>query len=150
MPKAHAAVAEHRVVLPQAFGALLELGLVDLEFLPQRFELIRGVGHELMQRRVEQADDDRQAVQGFHGRLDVVLDEGEELVQGRFALLHGLAHDHLAQQEERFVGALAVEHVLGAEEADALGAEFHGLPGVLRRVGVGADLQHAHRRRRAS
>ncbi len=54
----------------------------------------------------------------------------------------GLAQDHLAQEEQRLVGALAVEHVLGAEQADALGAEVAGHLGVLRRVGVGA---HAHR-----
>ncbi len=73
-----------------------------------------------------------QAVQGFHRRLDVVLHEREELGQRSLALLHGLAHDHLAQQEERLVGAFAVEHVLGAEQADAFGAELDGLLRVLR------------------
>ena len=39
--------------------------------------------------------------------------------------------------------ALAVEHVLDAEEADALGAELARPVRVLGRVGVGADLQAA-------
>ena len=38
---------------------------------------------------------------------------------------------------------LAEEHVLGAAQADALGAELAGLGGVGRGVGVGADLQLA-------
>ena len=36
------------------------------------------------------------------------------------------------------------EHVLGAAQADAFGAEFAGFAGVLRRVGVGADAEAAH------
>ena len=40
--QAHAAVTEHRVVLAQALGALLELRVVDLEFLAQGFELVLG------------------------------------------------------------------------------------------------------------
>ena len=35
------------------------------------------------------------------------------------------------------------EHVLGAAEADALGAELAGLAGILGRVGVGAHPQAA-------
>ena len=54
-----------------------------------------------------------------------------------------LAKDHFPQQEQRLVGALAVEHVFGAEQADALGAEQPGDLGVFRRVGVGAHAQRA-------
>ena len=88
--------------------------------------LFLALRHELVQRRIEQADGDRQAVHGFQGRLDVALDEREELGQRFAALLGGLAEDHLAQQEERLIAALAVEHVLGAEQADAFGAEGAG------------------------
>ena len=54
-----------------------------------------------------------------------------------------LRHDHLAEEEERLLGILAVEHVLGAEEADAFGAESSALCGVFGRVGVGADAELA-------
>ena len=41
------------------------------------------------------------------------------------------------------IRSLAEEHVLGAAQADALGAELAGLGGVRRGVGVGADLERA-------
>ena len=73
----------------------------------------------------------------------LALDEREQLGQGGLALVDRLAEDHLPQQEQRLVGAGAVEHVLGAEQPDALGAELPGHLGVLRRVGVGAHAQRA-------
>ena len=47
----------------------------------------------------------------------------------------------LRKEEERLVGAFAVEHVLGAEQADAFGAELQRLLRVLRRVGVRAHAE---------
>ena len=73
----------------------------------------------------------------------------EDLFLGGLAGLLGLGRlglllrDHLPQQEQRLVGALAVEHVLGAEQADALGAEAAGHLGVVGRVGVGPHAQRA-------
>ena len=60
----------------------------------------------------------------------LALDEGEQLGQGGLALVDRLAEDHLPQQEQRLVGARAVEHVLGAEQPDAFGAEVAGDLGV--------------------
>ena len=51
-----------------------------------------------------------------------------------------VGQDHLPHVDD----PLALEeHVLGAAQADALGAERTGLDGVLGRVGVGADLERA-------
>ena len=51
-----------------------------------------------------------------------------------------VGEDHLAHRED----AVALEeHVLGAAEADALGAEVARRARVVRRVGVGADLELA-------
>ena len=107
-----------------------------------------------------QPDDDRQAVHRLEDALEVALLEHLELahrgVEGRHGLLlrgreraaagglrlgpgrvagdeDGAAHDLQAI-------ALA-EHVLGAAEADALGAVAAGLLGLLGLVGVGP---HAH------
>jgi len=63
---------------------------------------------------------------------------GRDLRAGLWPGVAGRGEDHPAAGG----GAGAVEeHVLGAGEADALGAERHGLGGLLRVVGVGADLQ---------
>ena len=47
---------------------------------------------------------------------------------------------------DALLGVLEIleEHVLGAAEADAFGAHFAGLAGVLRRVGIGAHAEAAH------
>ena len=65
------------------------------------------------------------------------------MASAAFRVLERLGEDHLAHR----VDAVAFEeHVLGAAEADADGAERDGVRGLLRRVGVGADA-HARRLR---
>ncbi len=59
----------------------------------------------------------------------------------RSALVCG--DDHAAQLLEGRIRALAVEHVLGAEQADALGTEGARTGRILGGVGVGADAQAA-------
>ena len=103
-----------------------------------------------MERRVQQTEHDRLAVHHAERVLDGGLHEGLELGQGGLALLVGVAEDHLAELGQREFAVAAVEHVLDAEQADALGAELEGAGGVLRGVGVGADTElavlvaHAH------
>ena len=121
---------------------LISAGLMPSD-VASSFCLAGVLRHELVQRRIEQADRDRQAVHRFQRGLDALLDEREQFGQRRLPLVDRLAQDHLPQQEQRLVGARAVEHVLGAEQADALGAELAGHLGVFRRVGVGADAQRA-------
>jgi hypothetical protein len=66
---------------------------------------------------------------------------GEELGQRDLAGLLGLGQDHLAHR----VDAVALEeHVLGAGQADAGGAEGDRVARLLGRVGVGADLEPGH------
>ena len=66
-----------------------------------------------------------------------------EFVEGGAAFLLAAREDHLAEFEEGRLGPFAVEHVLGAHQADAFGPECPGLAGVLRRVGVGPHSQAA-------
>ncbi len=98
------------------------------------------VGQELVQRRVEQADGHRQAGHGPEDAVEVLALEGQQLGQVLLALGGVLGHDHVAHMRQT---VLLHEHVLGAAEADALGPELAGLPGVLGRVGVGAHAQAA-------
>jgi hypothetical protein len=65
---------------------------------------------------------------------------GEEFGERLFAIVGLLGQDHLAHG----IDAIAFEeHVFGAAEADAGGAEGDGVGGLLGGVGVGADLEAA-------
>ena len=85
---------------------------------------------ELVQRRVEQADGDGQAVHRLEDADEVRLLErlelGERRLAGRPRRRRGSSSRMAAMR------SLAEEHVLGAAEADPLGAELAGLGGVRR------------------
>ena len=77
------------------------------------------VGEELVQRRVEEPDGDRQAVHGLEDLDEVGPLERQQLVEDLLALLVGLGEDEVLDEQAAF----AEEHVLGAAQADALGPE---------------------------
>ena len=133
-------------------GAAGVLGPGDLD------ELLLEVGQELVQRRVDQPDDDRQAVHRPEDALEVALLERLELghrgveaadrlgvvVAQRLAgRLPGLGPGGLARDEDRVTHDLQslalAEHVLGAAQPDALRPVAAGLGGLLGLVGVGPD-----------
>ena len=93
-----------------------------------------------MQRRVEQADRHRQAVHDLEQSREIGTLHRQDLGQGGAALRFGVGEDHLAHGDD---AVIVEEHVFGAAQADALGAEFARDAGVVRRVGVGAHLQAA-------
>ena len=121
-------------------------------------QLLLEVGQELVQRRVDEADDHGQAVHGLEDALEVALLEDLQLGHRGVELADGMAVvgvERLAGSQPRLgprgdVGdedgaahdlqplALA-EHVLGAAEADALGAVGARQGGLLGLVGVGPD-----------
>ena len=91
-----------------------------------------------MQRRVEQADRDGQAVHRLED-AEVVADlDVEQLRELGVALVLVLGEDVVLDDHL----PLAEEHVLGAAQADALRAELAAERSVVGGVGVGA---HAHR-----
>ena len=140
--EADAAVAHHRIGLVQVFAALLDVRHRDAQRLAQLGLLLGALRHEFVQRRVEEADRHRQAFHRLQRAFQGGLDERVEFVQGGLALRGGIAENHFAQVEQGLIGTLAIEHVLGTDQADPFGAEAAGYPGVLSGVGVGA---HAHR-----
>ena len=96
------------------------------------------VRQELVQRRIEQADGGRETLEGLEDAGEVLALIGEELGEGLLPVGHVVGEDHFAHG----VDAVALEeHVLGAGEADAGGAERDGVSGLLRGVGIGADGQ---------
>ena len=130
--EAAAARAQHRVHLAERRDALAH---------PVAGRLVLG-RQELVQRRVEQPDRDRKPCHRREHRLEVGLLEGQEPVERRPAGGLVLGQDHLLDDREPL---LAEEHVLGAAEADSLGAEPAGALGVDRRVRVRAHAEQAER-----
>ena len=124
----------------QAGDDLVQVLDGQAHFLGQLFDVLRVGRDELVEGRIEQTDGDRAALHGLVDGLKVSLLDRLELGQRLFALLRGLGDDHLAHG----LDAVSLkEHMLGTAQADALGAEGGSLLGVVRGVGVGADLQLA-------
>ena len=89
-----------------------------------------------MKRRIEQADDHIATGHGLEHRQEVLGLNLEQVGQG--LLLHGL----IIGQDEALddVLAIAQEHVLGAAQADGLGAKLECERGILGVVGVDAHM----------
>ena len=93
-----------------------------------------------MQRRVEQAHGDRQPVHGGQDGDEVLALDEAQLLERLGLLGRRLGQDHAAHDGQ---AVLAEEHVLGAAQADALGAEPARVGGVVAGVGVGPHGQVA-------
>ncbi len=76
-----------------------------------------------MQRRVEQADGDRQPLHLAEEAEEVPLLHRQDLGQSALAAFEVFGEDHLAHRHDPLPFE---EHVLGAAQADPLGAELAG------------------------
>jgi hypothetical protein len=141
-PEAHAAQPQHRVGLVQPLhrgeqslglrvGFPPRLGHRDLD------GQLRAVGQELVQRRVEQPDRDRQSVHRGEQRDEVGPLQRQQLRERRLPL-GGVLGQHQPFDQH---AALAQEHVLGAAQPDALCAHVPRAGGVLGGVGIGAHAE---------
>ena len=140
MPSRTATRAEHRVRLAPGLRGTQELATFVVELaLGVADEQLLDVGEELVQRRVEQADGDGQAVHRLEDALEVGALELLELVE------RGLLGRFVGREDEALDDRqpVAEEHVLGAAEPDALGAEAARHLRVVREVGVGAHAERA-------
>ena len=134
MPSRQPRRPEHRVHLLQAVArsAGASAGAI-FSSRGERLDLRGSLGQELVQRRVEQPDGDRVALHGAEDGLEVAALHRQQLGQRPLPPGRVLGDDHLPHGDE----PVAVEeHVLGAAEADALGAEVAAPVRVGRRVGV--------------
>ena len=155
----HGVLLVHRLDGRQQLAVLGRGGVAGARHLDQ---LVLEVGQELVERRVDEPDHHGQTVHGLEDALEVALLEhlqlGHRGVEGGHRLgvvgVQGLAggtpvlgprggagHEDGAAHDLEPV-ALA-EHVLGAAEADALGAVAARLGGLLWLVGVGPDAHAA-------
>eukprot|EP00955_Chlamydomonas_euryale_P078191 363104-Chlamydomonas_euryale.AAC.1 len=143
--KAAAAQAHHRVGLAQALQACVHnVGLhtqLSGNLLAQIAERRALMREEFVQRWVQQADGDRQAVHGVEDALEVftlvLLQLLEGVGLGWGVQLHRRNHAPHGRDALR----RAEEHVLRACQANALGAVGTRHLCVLGRVGVGPHLQ---------
>ena len=136
--QAAAAQAEHRVVLVQVVDRVGHGLGRDAELLGDLFLALGVVRQELVQRRVEGADGDRPLAHHPEDAGEVAALDGQELGEGLLALFTSGGQDHLAHGDD---AVAAEEHVLGAAQADALGAEGDRVGRLVGLVGVGADEQ---------
>ena len=135
-----AAMAEHRIHFVQLVDAVLDLGRRDAKFLGRLRLALGFVRQEFVQRRIEQADRDGQAVHRLEDADEVLALVRQQVLQSGSAFFFRLREDH----GPHVLDAVAFEeHVLGAAQADALGAELASPLGVVRRIGVRADLHRA-------
>ena len=93
-----------------------------------------------MERRVKEADGNRQSAHCAEDALKVLPLHRQQLGQRGFSLLDGFGDDHFAHRCDA-VGVK--EHMLRAAESHALRAEGNCLLRVFGRVGVGAHAQGA-------
>ncbi len=148
--QAASAQSEHGVLLVQLLhprqqrAQFLELGRAGLgvfQVLDLHHQIL-ALGQELVQRRIDGADGDRQRLHGLEEADKVGALHGQQLLERRAAILLVVGQDHGAHVLDAVFGK---EHVLGAAQADAFGAEQASLLGVARNVGVGANPQPADR-----
>src|ERR1035437_101559 len=159
-----AAMAQHGVELVELFHPLEQLGDDGLEVLDLGAELhvlgyqlallldigvrqdshvhhqVFALGEELVERRIERADDHREAVHGGEEAGEILALHGEELQQGLAAALFVARQNHGLHVLDAVLGE---EHVLGAAQSDAFGAELARHFGVARDIGVGAHAELA-------
>ena len=78
-------------------------------------------GQELVQRRIDSAHGNRQAVHSLENAHEIGALHRKQLLERRPAILLVVGQDHGLHQRDAVLGE---EHVLGAAEADAFGAEL--------------------------
>jgi hypothetical protein len=134
------AEAEHRIELVQFARALGKPASVGAHGPRDFGDLALRLREKFMQWRIEKPDGHRQAVHDGEQFDEVGALHRQQLGQRRTSRFLVLGENHLAHRADAI---LLEEHMLGAAQPDALGAEFDGSLRVRRRVGVGAHFQLA-------
>ena len=93
---------------------------------------------EFVDGRIQQTDRHRSRCHDLEDALEVLALHRQQLVQCLLPVFGAVGDDHLDDNRQPF---RIVEHALGAAQADPHGTVFQCPVGVLRRVGVGHDLQ---------
>ena len=134
-----AAVSQHRVEFGQRLDLLDDLLERDMHILSQFALLLLEVRNELVQRRIEQSHRNRIALHNLEQTFEVAALHREQLGQSHATAGLIVGQNHLANGLDTVA---LEEHVLGTAQADTLGAECEGLFCILRRIGIGTNLQY--------
>ena len=137
-PQPVAAKAQHGVELVQLLYALANLLHFNPHFLRQQVLRSMVVRQEFVQRRVEEADRRRRPLEFRKDSDEVCSLKRQQLGQRPFPVILVLGQNHLAHD----VDTISLEeHVLGAAESYAGGAEGDRIGSLLRGIGIRAHLQ---------
>ena len=133
---------------------LIELRIQQLEGFRQFFQRLQGIAQvvqvsdfefelgggwqEFVQRRIHQAHGDRQSLHGLEDALEVGALDRQQAVDGGLAFLDAFGEDHFLHDRQAVGG---VEHAFGTAQADTHGAKTTRPDRILRRVGIGHDLE---------
>src|SRR5690606_28951721 len=131
-------MAEHGIGLFQlqhTLANLLKGHAGCFRYLP---DLLLAPRQELMQRRIEQTDGDRQALHDREDLDEVLLLHRLQLFERGASPGLVLCDDHLTHGDDT---VRIEEHMLRTAEADSLAAEFDRGAAIERSFGVGPDLQ---------
>src|SRR5450759_834997 len=145
---AAAAEPDHRVELFQlvvSFNDLFYVGgtnwVIRSLGLRQLTHETVPLGKELVERRVQQADDDRETVHGLKDLLEIAPLHRKQFLEGSGALLERTGNNHLLHKGKA-IGI--VEHALGTAQSYTLCAECTCFPSVGGRVCIGAYAETAN------
>ena len=131
-------MAEHWIELVKLFDAVLDFIHADADFLREVELLLLGVGQELVEWWIQQADGGGHALEGGEDAGEVGALVGKEFGESGLAVAQFRGEDHFAHG----VDAIAFEeHVFGPGQADAGGAEGEGDARLFWGVGIGADRE---------
>ena len=135
-----APVAQHGVELMERFDLCLDFAHRHLHLPCHLLLVFFFMRNKFMEGRIKEADGDAESLHRLEDAVEIFPLHREELGQGLLSAGQIIGEDHLAHGLDPVAFK---EHVLGAAEADALGAEIAGHLRVMRRVGVGPDAQFA-------
>src|SRR6185437_73171 len=142
-------MADHRVRLVELVHAARYLLRGDANLLGKLGLLCGIVRHKLMERRINQADRDRQAVHRLEQAGEIAALEWQKLIERRAARLRGIGENHFLNRLlalSAFFGMLEIleEHVLGAAKTDALRAHGASKASIVWRIRIGAHIDLAN------
>ena len=135
-----ATVTHHGVELVQGSDDCLD-GLNGLALcVSQCLDVSLVSRNEFVERRIQETDGNRVALQRLVQCLEVSLLHGLDLSQSSFSFLNSIGADHLTECCNS--GGLE-EHVLGTAKTDTLSAQLSCLLCISRCISVGANLQYS-------
>ena len=131
-------VTHHRVELMQGSDDVLDsLNRFALS-LSQFLDVIFLSRNKLMQRRIQETDRNRVALQSLEQTFEVALLIRKDLIQSCFSLFYGVSTDHLTESSD---SVFLEEHMLSTAKTDTFCAKLSSFLRICRCISVGTNFQ---------